>query len=90
VFGIHGAALLDVVVTSALPAAQNLYTYASRYRVGEGLARDSILLSTVLSVPVLVVIAALLGTVVGCLRVRCGWSRSSPRVRQPLPSCPRP
>jgi len=60
-FGIHGAALLDVVVTSALPAAQNLYTYASRYRVGEGLARDSILLSTVLSVPVLVVIAALLG-----------------------------
>ena len=34
VFGIHGAALLDVVVTSALPAAQNLYTYASRYRVG--------------------------------------------------------
>ncbi|WP_405950190.1 AEC family transporter [Streptomyces prunicolor] len=61
VFGIHGAGLLDVVVTSALPAAQNLYTYASRYRVGEGLARDSILLSTVLSVPVLVGIAALLG-----------------------------
>jgi predicted permease len=61
VFGIRGAALLDVVVTSALPGAQNLYTYASRYRVGEGLARDSILLSTVLSVPVLVVIAALLG-----------------------------
>ncbi|WP_329256270.1 AEC family transporter [Streptomyces sp. NBC_01478] len=61
VFGIHGAALLDVVVTSALPGAQNLYTYASRYGVGEGLARDSILLSTVLSVPVLVVVAALLG-----------------------------
>jgi predicted permease len=61
VFGIRGAGLLDVVVTSALPAAQNLYTYASRYRVGEGLARDSILLSTVLSVPVLVVVAALLG-----------------------------
>ncbi|MFJ9249301.1 AEC family transporter [Streptomyces sp. NPDC101776] len=61
VFGIRGAGLLDVVVTSALPGAQNLYTYASRYRVGEGLARDSILLSTVLSVPVLVVIAALLG-----------------------------
>lgn len=61
VFGMRGAGLLDVVVTSALPAAQNLYTYASRYRVGEGLARDSILLSTVLSVPVLVVVAALLG-----------------------------
>ncbi|GGX58079.1 AEC family transporter [Streptomyces minutiscleroticus] len=61
VFGLRGAPLLDVVVTSALPAAQNLYTYASRYRVGEVLARESILLSTVLSVPALVVIAALLG-----------------------------
>jgi predicted permease len=61
VFGLHGAPLLDVVVTSALPAAQNLFTYASRYRVGETLARESILLSTILSVPVLVVIAAVLG-----------------------------
>jgi predicted permease len=61
VFGLHGHQLLDVVVTSALPAAQNLYTFASRYRVAEGLARDSILVSTVLSVPVLVIVAALLG-----------------------------
>ncbi|MEV6587715.1 AEC family transporter [Streptomyces acidicola] len=61
VFGLRGAPLLDVVVTSALPAAQNLFTYASRYRVGEVLARESVLLSTVLSVPVLVVVAALLG-----------------------------
>ncbi|MGX1545550.1 AEC family transporter [Streptomyces adustus] len=61
VFGLHGARLLDVVVTSALPAAQNLFTYASSYGVGERLARDSILLSTMASVPVLVVIAALLG-----------------------------
>ncbi|MGW5125508.1 AEC family transporter [Streptomyces sp. NPDC004069] len=61
VFGLSGAPLLDVVVTSALPAAQNLFTYASRYRVGESLARESILLSTVLSVPVLVAVAALLG-----------------------------
>ncbi|MEV0642860.1 AEC family transporter [Streptomyces sp. NPDC050619] len=61
VFGLHGAPLLDVVVTSALPAAQNLFTYASSYGVGERLARDSILVSTVLAVPVLVVVAALLG-----------------------------
>ncbi|MEW2291768.1 AEC family transporter [Streptomyces sp. NPDC006743] len=60
-FGMHGAALLDVVVTSALPAAQNLFTYAGRYQVGETLARESILLSTVLAVPVLVAVAALLG-----------------------------
>ncbi|MFJ4472250.1 AEC family transporter [Streptomyces sp. NPDC089424] len=61
VFGLKGAALLDVVVTSALPAAQNLFTYASSYRVGEVLAREAILLSTILSVPVLVAVAALLG-----------------------------
>jgi malonate transporter and related proteins len=61
VFGLRGAPLLDVVVTSALPAAQNLFTYASRYRVGEVLARESILLSTMLAVPVLVVVAATLG-----------------------------
>lgn len=61
VFGLHGAPLLDVVVTSALPAAQNLFTYASRYRVAESLARESILLSTVASVPVLVGVAAVLG-----------------------------
>ncbi|MFG2475169.1 AEC family transporter [Streptomyces fagopyri] len=61
VFGLHGAPLLDVVVTSALPAAQNLFTYASRYHVGETLARESILLSTILSVPALVVIATTLG-----------------------------
>ncbi|MFI6205753.1 AEC family transporter [Streptomyces sp. NPDC051041] len=61
VFGLRGPALLDVVVTSALPAAQNLFTYASAYRVGEVLAREAILLSTVVAVPVLVVVAALLG-----------------------------
>ncbi|RDD87480.1 AEC family transporter [Streptomyces parvulus] len=61
VFGLRGAQLLDVVVTSALPAAQNLYTYASTYEVGERLARDAILVSTVVSVPVLVGVATVLG-----------------------------
>ncbi|MER7773860.1 AEC family transporter [Streptomyces sp. NPDC096191] len=61
VFGLRGAQLLDVVVTSALPAAQNLYTYASTYEVGERLARDAILVSTVVSVPALVGVAAVLG-----------------------------
>ncbi|MFI5975149.1 AEC family transporter [Streptomyces sp. NPDC051452] len=61
VLGMHGAPLLDVVVTSALPSAQNLFTYASRYQVAESLARDSVLLSTIASVPVLVGVAALLG-----------------------------
>jgi predicted permease len=48
-------------VTSALPTAQNVFVYASAYGRGTVLARDVILLSTVLSVPVLVGIAVLLG-----------------------------
>ncbi|KOX06971.1 AEC family transporter [Streptomyces sp. NRRL B-3648] len=61
VFGLHGHALLDTVVTAALPGAQNLFTYASRYHVAESLARESVLLSTVVSVPVLVGVATVLG-----------------------------
>ncbi|MFD7508570.1 AEC family transporter [Streptomyces sp. NPDC059853] len=61
VFGLGATDVFHVVVTSALPAAQNLFTYASRYQVGVRLARESILLSTVLAIPVLVVVAALLG-----------------------------
>ncbi|MEU0743441.1 AEC family transporter [Streptomyces sp. NPDC006134] len=61
VFGLRGAQLLDVVVTSALPTAQNMFTYASAYRVGERLARDAVLVSTVVAVPVLVGVAAMLG-----------------------------
>ncbi|MDA5147372.1 AEC family transporter [Streptomyces sp. AD681] len=60
-FHLTRADLLDVAVIGALPAAQNLYTYASQYRIGERLARESILLSTVLAVPALFIIAALLG-----------------------------
>jgi malonate transporter and related proteins len=61
VFRLGGPALFASVVTSALPAAQNLYTYAARYRTATRLASESILLSTVLAVPVLTVVAALLG-----------------------------
>lgn len=61
VFGLGGPALFAAVVTSALPAAQNLFTYASRYETATILARESILLSTLLAPPVLMTVAALLG-----------------------------
>jgi hypothetical protein len=61
VAGLDGVALLAVVVTSALPTAQNVFVYAATYDRGTLLARDVILLSTLLSVPVLVGIAVLLG-----------------------------
>ncbi|MGY0064595.1 AEC family transporter [Streptomyces sp. LZ34] len=61
VFGLGGAALFAAVVTSALPAAQNLFTYAVQYETATRLARESILLSTFLAAPVLLTVAALLG-----------------------------
>ena len=59
--GLDGVALLAVTVTSALPTAQNVFVYAASYDRGTVLARDVILLSTLLSVPVLVGIALVLG-----------------------------
>ncbi len=49
-----------VVVLAALPTAQNVFTYAQRYRIAESLARDTILITTILAMPVMLVIAALL------------------------------
>ena len=60
-FGLNGSELLAVTVIAALPAAQNIYVIASRYEVGELLARDSIFISTMLSVPTITLIAGLLG-----------------------------
>lgn len=54
-------ALLAVTITSALPTAQNVFVYATSYDRGTELARDVVLLSTVLSVPILATIALLLG-----------------------------
>jgi malonate transporter len=59
-FGLSGTPLFASVVLAALPAAQNVYNFASRYEQGVALARDTVLLTTILSVPVLVVVAALL------------------------------
>ncbi|WP_132993200.1 AEC family transporter [Gordonia zhaorongruii] len=59
-FGMTGDELFAQVVIAALPTAQNVLVYATRYRRGEVLARDSALVTTVLSVPVIAVIALLL------------------------------
>ncbi|HEY9293785.1 MAG TPA: AEC family transporter [Microlunatus sp.] len=53
-------AVLAVTVVAALPTAQNVFTHAVRYDRGVILARDSIFVTTVLSLVVLVVIAAVL------------------------------
>jgi malonate transporter len=52
--------VLAVTVVAALPTAQNVFTHAVRYDRGVILARDSIFVSTILSVPVLILIVALI------------------------------
>ena len=61
VLGLGDTGLLAVTVLAALPTAQNIFVHATRYRRGEVVARDSIFTTTVLSVPVLFVIAAVVG-----------------------------
>ena len=59
--GLAGPVLLAAVVTSALPTAQNVFVFATRYRQAEGLARDAIMLSTLAAAVAMIAIAALLG-----------------------------
>jgi len=59
-FDLDGRALLAVTVVAALPTAQNIFVYATRYDRSTTLARDSIFVTTILSVPVLLAITALL------------------------------
>ena len=59
-FDLEGRALLAATVVAALPTAQNIFVYASRYNRSTTLARDSIFVTTALSVPVLLTITALL------------------------------
>lgn len=60
VVGLAPADVFAVTVIAALPTAQNVFTIAVYYDTGVTLARDAIFLSTVLAVPAMVVIAALL------------------------------
>jgi predicted permease len=61
VLGVEGHALLAIVVTSALPTAQNIFVHATRYDRSTMLARDTILITTVGAVPVILLVAWLLG-----------------------------
>lgn len=60
VFGLEGHDLFGIVVLAALPSAQNVFNYAQRYDRGVIIARDTVLLTTVMCIPVLFVVALLL------------------------------
>ncbi|OJF14103.1 AEC family transporter [Couchioplanes caeruleus] len=57
--GLPDDATYAVVVLAALPTAQNIFLYAQRFQTGLVLARDAIFLSTLASVPVLLLAAIL-------------------------------
>jgi malonate transporter and related proteins len=59
--GLHGPVLLGVVLTAALPTAQNIFLHATRYQVGEAVARESILITTICSLPLALLVTLLLG-----------------------------
>ncbi len=59
-FDERGHNLFAQVVIAALPTAQNVLVYASRYQRGVVLARDTALVTTVASIPAIALIALLL------------------------------
>ena len=59
VLDLDAKALFSVTVLAALPTAQNIFVHATRYRRAEVLARDSIFVTTLLSVPAIATVAAL-------------------------------
>lgn len=60
VFGMGQAEVYAATVLAGLPTAQNMYQYALRYRTGEVVTRDTILLTTLLALPVTLTIALVL------------------------------
>ncbi|MFT4126408.1 MAG: AEC family transporter [Gordonia sp. (in: high G+C Gram-positive bacteria)] len=58
--GQTGHQLFAQVVIAALPTAQNVLVYATRYRRGQILARDTALITTLASIPAIAVIALVL------------------------------
>jgi malonate transporter and related proteins len=60
-FGLDGIDLYAVTVLAALPTAQNVFVFAQRYETAEVVARDTVFLTTIGSVPALLAVAFLLG-----------------------------
>lgn len=61
VFGLAAQDVLIVVVLAALPTAQNVFNYSQRFGIGETISRDTVFLTTVGCVPVLLLATILLG-----------------------------
>lgn len=55
--GMNGHALMAVVIMAGLPTAQNAFIAATRAKVGERIAEATVVLTTVLSLPLTVLVA---------------------------------
>ncbi|NKX54831.1 AEC family transporter [Arthrobacter mobilis] len=60
VFGLEGVDLFGVVAMSALPTAQNVFLFSGQFRMDSVVARDVVFFTSLLSFPVILVIAVLL------------------------------
>ena len=60
-FGLSPHEVLVVVVLAALPTAQNVFNYSQRYDIGEAISRDTVFITTIGCLPVLLVATLLLG-----------------------------
>ncbi|MGW9414508.1 AEC family transporter [Arthrobacter cupressi] len=60
VLGLNGHALFAATIAGALPTAQNVFVAATRYQQGITIAKDTVLITTVIAVPAMLVIAAFL------------------------------
>ncbi|MDV7354094.1 AEC family transporter [Rhodococcus sp. NPDC019627] len=58
--GLEGHELFAIVVVSTLPTAQNVFVYASRYRCGTVLARDTAFVTTLAAIPAIALVSGLL------------------------------
>ncbi|WP_018017430.1 AEC family transporter [Corynebacterium capitovis] len=56
--GLEGTHLYAALILATLPTAQNVYNYTATYGAGTTVARDTVLLTTFLSMPAMLLIAA--------------------------------
>ncbi|MCQ4610727.1 AEC family transporter [Corynebacterium sp. CCUG 61414] len=57
ILGLTGSDMYAALILCALPTAQNVYNYAATYRSGEVICRDTVFLTTFLSLPAMLLIA---------------------------------
>ncbi len=60
VFQLDHDGILTATVLASLPTAQNVFVSASRYNTGLVVARDTVLITTILAIPAMIAVAGLL------------------------------